>query len=359
MSVSKKTQKQVLIIATIASLAIGVYFLRGFLPIIFFALIMSYLFTPMFRWFRRRTKRDGTAASLTFLASMFLILTPLAIIIFFTVIQLESILKTVTSDHTITFNDFATELTNWINQLLTHVPGEQTVSHEQVNQAINDLVARFAEGFIDIVKASVGGIAGATVSAVLYIYIFLNLLRHQSTLLHIVRRLNPLGDDASNTYLQKMGDTTTAMVRGQFVIAVVQGFAEALILQIAGVHHLFFFMFLIFTVLSIIPLGAGIVAIPVGIIMILTGNVWQGIWVLFGHFAIVTNVDNVLRPRLVPKKVRLNSALTMLAVFAGLSAFGFLGIVIGPVIMILIVTTVSMYLEAQGHLTTKPKEETA
>jgi predicted PurR-regulated permease PerM len=167
--------------------------------------------------------------------------------------------------------------------------------------------------------------------------------------------LDPLGTKASNTYLQKMGATTTAMVRGQFVIAICQGFAEALILQIAGVDHLFFFMFFLFTLLSIIPLGSGIVAIPVGIVMLLTGNIWQGVFVLLGHFLIVTNIDNVLRPRLVPREVRLNSALTMLGVFAGLAMFGFLGIVIGPVIMILITTTVGMYLESRA----KQSEEAA
>jgi hypothetical protein len=52
----------------------------------------------------------------------------------------------------------------------------------------------------------------------------------------------------------------------------------------------------------------------------------------------------VLRPILVPRQARLDSALMLLAVFAGITMFGFLGIVIGPVLMIVIVTTISVYL---------------
>lgn len=59
----------------------------------------------------------------------------------------------------------------------------------------------------------------------------------------------------------------------------------------------------------------------------------------------VTNIDNVLRPILVPRDARLNSALMLLSVFAGITMFGPWGIIIiGPVLMILIVTTIDVYL---------------
>ena len=54
--------------------------------------------------------------------------------------------------------------------------------------------------------------------------------------------------------------------------------------------------------------------------------------------------DNFLRPILVPRDARLNPALMLLAVFAGIATFGPWGIVIGPVLMIVIVTTISVYL---------------
>ena len=78
--------------------------------------------------------------------------------------------------------------------------------------------------------------------------------------------------------------------------------------------------------------------------MILFGNVFGGVFVIAWHLIVVTNIDNFLRPILVPRAARLDSALMLLAVFAGITMFGFLGIVIGPVLMIVIVTTVSVYL---------------
>jgi predicted PurR-regulated permease PerM len=66
--------------------------------------------------------------------------------------------------------------------------------------------------------------------------------------------------------------------------------------------------------------------------------------VIVFHLIVVTNIDNFLRPILVPKAARLDSALMLLAVFAGIAMFGAWGIVIGPVLMIVIVTTISVYL---------------
>jgi predicted PurR-regulated permease PerM len=78
--------------------------------------------------------------------------------------------------------------------------------------------------------------------------------------------------------------------------------------------------------------------------MIFYGNIAGGAFVILWHLLVVTNIDNFLRPVLVPRDARLNSALMLLAVFAGLTMFGPWGIVIGPVLMILIVTTIDVYL---------------
>jgi predicted PurR-regulated permease PerM len=173
----------------------------------------------------------------------------------------------------------------------------------------------------------------------------MSLLVNQDKLLALFHQINPLGPRISKLYAERTAVMTKAMARGQFIIAFVQGTTDALLLYLAGLHSLFFFFVVLLTALSIIPLGGGIVAIPIGIGMILTGHIWQGALVVLGHILIVTNEDNVMRPRLVPQEARLDPALTLVSVFSGLAMFGFLGIVIGPVIMILIVTTIQVFME--------------
>jgi predicted PurR-regulated permease PerM len=176
------------------------------------------------------------------------------------------------------------------------------------------------------------------------LYVFVALLTNRDKLLTLIRQLNPLGEDVTDLYLRKMGSMVRGTVSGQFVIAHCQGVAGAASVYVAGFRHSFFIFAILLTALSIIPLGAGIVTIPFGIGMIFYGNVIGGAFVVLWHLIFVTNIDNFLRPVLVPRDARLNPALMLLAVFAGIAMFGPWGIVIGPVLMIVVVTTIDVYL---------------
>jgi predicted PurR-regulated permease PerM len=59
----------------------------------------------------------------------------------------------------------------------------------------------------------------------------------------------------------------------------------------------------------------------------------------------VANLDAVIRPRIIPKTITLSPGLTMLAAFGGITLFGLVGVVYGPIIMIVIVTSIEMYLQ--------------
>ena len=89
------------------------------------------------------------------------------------------------------------------------------------------------------------------------------------------------------------------------------------------------------------------------------GNIIGGAFVALFHVLVVTNIDNVLRPVLVPRAARLDPALMLLAVFSGIALWGFWGIVIGPVLMIIIVTTISVYLWVYKGVELEPSDDDA
>jgi len=145
--------------------------------------------------------------------------------------------------------------------------------------------------------------------------------------------------------MAKMGAMVKGTVKGQFIIALIQGILGAASIYIAGFHDAFFVFAILLIALSVIPLGSGIVTIPFGIGMMLFGNVAGGAFVVLFHLIAITNVDNFLRPILVPREARLDPALMLLSVFSGIAMFGFFGIILGPVLMIVIVTTIAVYLQ--------------
>ncbi|KAB7761597.1 AI-2E family transporter [Mycolicibacterium mucogenicum] len=340
------TQKRALAIATILAVGFGAYFLRGQFMLVVVAGVVAYLFTPLFRRLSARLS-TGLSATLTLLAALLVVVVPISGAVAIGVVQITTMIRNV-SDW-VSRNDMGalgTRALQAANDLLAQIPylHHVTLTPESVQKWIVSFAQRAGEWGLNVLQTAAGGLFGALAGAVIFIYVFISMLVNGDELILLIRRLNPLGEDVTDLYLAKMGAMVRGTVLGQFVIALAQGVSGAISIYIAGFHDGFFIFAILLSALSVIPLGGGIVSIPFGIGLALFGNVGGGLFVILFHVLVVTNIDNVLRPILVPKAARLDSALMLLSVFSGIAMFGFLGLVIGPVLMIVVVTTISVYL---------------
>lgn len=324
----------------------GAIFLEPYFSLIAFAGILAFMFNGVYHRFERRWNNPNRSSFVTLIIAMLTLIIPLAIVIAVSAKQIDHLANTIDSS---TVTTYINEAVNGINQTLSKLGINYTLNQQNITNALQEPLKNAGQNTLQSLPGFFSSFFNFFSVTIIFFFVFLSLLKNQKTLVRTAHAINPLGREISQLYLEKIAAMTKAMVRGQFIIATAQGFTDASLLAIAGLPQLFFFFFLLLTALSVIPLGGGIVAIPIGILMILTGNVWGGILVVAGHIIIVTNIDNVLRPQLVPKEAKLDSALTLLSVFAGLKMFGFLGIVIGPVLMILIVTTIRVYEEVHGE----------
>lgn len=340
------SQKKALGIATAVALIGGAYFLKSYFLLIVFAAIVAFIFNPLYKWLLRRGRRPGIAASLTFFATLLAFIVPIALVIVVSIHQILSLVHTITNTHySANVSDLLKHGVDTVNRTFKSLHIPYTLTADTVTNGLSHALKTFGSSLLSNITSSVSSFFIFFTLAIIYVYVFLSILIRQDRLIQTFHALNPLGSDISRLYMKKTAAMTKAMARGQFIIAFAQGLTDAVLLYIGGLHGTFIFFLLLLTFLSIIPLGGGIIAIPIGVVMLLTGHIWQGLLVILGHLIIVTNIDNVLRPRLVPREARLDPALTLLSVFAGLRFFGFLGIIIGPILMILIVTTIQVYVD--------------
>ncbi|TPG35917.1 AI-2E family transporter [Mycolicibacterium hodleri] len=340
------SQKRALAITTLAALVFGAYFLRGYFIVIVVATVTAYLFDPLFDWFQRRFGK-GLSVAFTVLAALGAVIIPLGLLALLAFVQISAMVRSISAWVARTdLNSLGDKALELVNGALRKIPflHDFQVTPELLQERMSTFAQHAGEYALGFLQNAAGGLAGAVTAAVLFIYVLISLLSNRERVQTLIRKLNPLGEEVTDLYLDKMGAMVQGTVRGQFVIALAQGIAGAASIYVAGFHQGFFIFAIALSVLSVIPLGGGIVSIPFGIGMIFYGNVFGGIFVIAWHLVVVTNIDNVLRPILVPRQARLDSALMLLAVFAGITMFGFLGIVIGPVLMIVIVTTISVYL---------------
>ena len=157
------------------------------------------------------------------------------------------------------------------------------------------------------------------------------------------KRMSPLSDDYEDRLIEKFSSMTRATIKGTLVIAVIQGCLGGIAFWIFGVPSPLFWG-LAMVILSIIPMvGSALVWLPAGIIKVATGSWGEGLGILVVGFGLISTIDNVLRPRLVGKDTAMHPLLIFFGTLGGISVFGIVGFIVGPIIAALFVTIWEIY----------------
>jgi predicted PurR-regulated permease PerM len=178
---------------------------------------------------------------------------------------------------------------------------------------------------------------------VLMVYVLFFFLRDGDRLIEMLIRFLPLGDVRERRLLGRFAAVSRATIKGVLVVSVIQGALGGLLFWVVGIGAPVFWG-MIMSVLSFLPaVGPAVVWVPAGVILIVNGNVLEGIVVFAAGSLIIGLVDNLLRPILVGRDTKMPDFLVLLSTIGGLAVFGISGFVIGPMIAALFITVWEMF----------------
>jgi predicted PurR-regulated permease PerM len=216
---------------------------------------------------------------------------------------------------------------------------------DRVNwQAALQDFAKTTGGFLALVitKTS-GGLISIVVNVFVTLFIIFYFFRDGEKILTKLRELLPLNKQYQDILMSRFATVSRATIKGGILIGVIQSSIGALTLWIFGVPSPLLWFF-IMVILSMIPLiGAWMILHPAAIIQVLAGNVWQGVGIFLVTIIVISNIDNVLRPRVVGKFSGLHDLLIFFSVLGGIQVFGALGIIAGPIIAAFFVAILEIY----------------
>lgn len=344
MSSTKQNSKPFFYIVLTITVILAYLIAKPFLMLALIALVVAVILSPVYNFFFRITKeKESIASGLTLLVFLILLLVPLVF------------LGTVTVRQSITFFEDVQEVINnndidldkvvtFTNETIEKLPVEVEPISEQ---KIFDTLEKNIQPAINLVLDRGFNIGKLIFSAIPQFIIFLiilgGLIPNQRKLREFFSNISPMDKKVDEMFINRFLAMAQSMLKGSLVIGIAQGVLSGVILHVAGVPYTFFWIVII-TFVSIIPLGAGIINPPIGIVLLLLGHYWQGALVLLFHFIVITNVDNLLRPMLVSEDAKLHPALTLVGALGGITLFGFWGVIFGPVVMILLVTMLEVYM---------------
>jgi predicted PurR-regulated permease PerM len=317
--------------------------LAPFFGPIFWAVAVAIIFSPTARWIQRKLPgRPNLNALLTLLFCLVILILPLIFVVGTVIAQGADIYNKVESGE-LDLNQYVAKIQSAF-PVLERLMERFGIDFERAKTAI----AQGAMGvgrFLAQNSLAVGQNMFAFVlsfSVMLYVSFFL--LRDGNKIITLLYRALPLGDEREKLLFDKFAEVMRATVKGNLVVAVVQGTIGGITFAILGVGGALLWG-VVMSIASLIPaVGAAIVWVPVAIYLFATGSVIQAIVLTLVGAFVIGLIDNVLRPILVGRDTKLPDYLVLLSTLGGLAIFGINGFVVGPLIAALFIASWGIFM---------------
>lgn len=154
--------------------------------------------------------------------------------------------------------------------------------------------------------------------------------------------LSPLSNKHDKIIFKKFRKVSYAIFVSTFVASIAQGVVGAIGFAIVGFPA--FLAGVMIALLSLLPyVGSMIFYVPIGLFYLLSGDIWQGIFVLSWGFFIIGTIDNIIRAYMIKDDAEVNPIFVLFSILGGISLFGFWGVILGPLIIALMVTIFHIY----------------
>jgi predicted PurR-regulated permease PerM len=334
-----------------------VWILRPYAGAILWGTVLAIVFAPLNRHLRDRLRqRRGVAAAVTLLTIVVLVLFPVALIV-------QSLIQEGTAVYG-RIQSGELDVGAWFRQVSAALPGWAVDLLDRFGLTDLDALQTRLSGFLaagaQLIAAKALSIGQNTFAFVVALFVMLYLLffllRDGDILSRRIREATPLRSERQRSLAARFTTVIRATIKGNVVVALVQGVLGWLIFLILGLGAPVLLGVLI-ALLSLLPaVGAPAVWLPVAIYLFAIGQIWQAsVLVLFGAL-VIGSADNILRPILVGKDTKLPDYLVLISTLGGIAVFGVNGFVIGPVIAALFVTAWEIFV---GSTTTDVPSQNA
>lgn len=324
--------KSFLVLLVAVSLAFA-WILQPYFGALFWAAALSILFAPLQARLQQAWPGRPNLAALTCLVLIILlVLLPLAWLTGMLVREGTQVYQRIQSGE-INFGLYLQQIYSALPPAMTALLdrfglGSSGLLQERLTAALTRGSQFFASQALSIGQDAFNGL----INFFIMIYVLFFLLRDGAEVMRRLRRAAPIKQEYMVELSAKFVTVIRATVKGNVVVALVQGALGGLIFWFLGINAPVLWG-VVMAFLSLLPaVGAAVVWLPMAVYLLISGQVVQGaVLVAFGVL-VIGLVDNLLRPVLVGKDTRMPDYVILLSTLGGISLFGLNGFVIGPVI---------------------------
>lgn len=340
--VNTKIQLQFIGILILGVSLLSFFILKPFLSTLIFAIIFAVILYPLYKKINKLIgRRESLAAWITLLLGIICVLIPLILLgiqLFREALQLYTSLSQGENKYSLIY-DTIQNIGKFSGGIL---PGTQQFF---VNLS-NNIDIYIKQGLIWLIN-NLGGFLSSISKLTLDFFVFLialyYLLRDGEKCKQFITKLSPLGDKNDGVIFTRLETAVNSIVKGKIFVAIVQGILTSVGFTIFGIPNSILWGSIAIIVSLVPPIGTALIIIPGVVYLFVIGNYIPALGLLLWGILIVGLVDNILGPKLIGKDLELNPLLILVSVLGGLIFFGPIGIFLGPLVISILFTLISIY----------------
>lgn len=315
--------------------ALMFYTVLPYLGVLIMALVAAVVTGSLYDWFHRQLRgRAGLASVLSVLSLLVLVILPLYA---FVVVAIDQITAFVPRIQTFAATQSVSSIVERMPFLDILAPGVDIAALAEL--AVGSTAA-WAQQLLVPLAASTANVA---FHLVLFVLMLLFMYPVKDALLTYIKDIVPLGSKDSDDFVDDLVASAKTTIISSFAAALAQALACLVAFLMLGLPAPAFWFFAVF-ILALLPLGSGLVTVPIAIVLFAMGNTFGAVGLLIWQVVVVSNIDNVVRMLMLQNNaVQLPALLTLVATLGGLATFGFFGVVYGPLIAVMFVFVLELY----------------
>ncbi len=348
---NRTLQSYFLLVLLLGSLALAYCIFSAFLVPFVLAAVFAVVLQPLLRWVSSFAPNRSLASGLTLIISIVCILVPLGFLGVLITGEAQRLYLSLLNGTGEAYLFVA--LQNAQQSVHAHVP--QVVFPTNLYTYI-DQYARAALGWI---VANLGVIFSSVALVLVNLFLFaitlFYLLRDGPAFKQAIIKLSPLDDRDDEAIFQRLERAVNSTIRGNLLTAFIQGVVAWLGFALFGVPNSILWA-LLASLASLIPgIGTLLVVLPAAGFLFFTGSTNEALGLLVWGVVFVSSIDNFIRPRLVGGGLQMHPLIVLLSVLGGLSFFGPLGLVLGPLCISLLFAVLAIHSRTNGKKTPQKK----
>ena len=338
---SMKTARWTIVVLTVLALGLMTLIIRPFASALFVAAVLAGALHPWYQRFAARLRgRRQLAAGLVTAAVLLVVVLPVASLT--VVLAREAAAGVAYVRDTLRSEgvsglvaDLPAPLQSTARKVLEQLPRDQD-QLQDLTSAQGGKAARAAGGVLTATWSVV-------VQMVLMLIAFFFMLMDGEDLVEWLSDVAPLQKGQTRQLLSDFRKVSVTVLVSSAATAAIQALVALVGYLLARLPHPFFFAVVTFVVGLVPAVGAGAVALVAALILFLGGHPQAALFLALWAVLAVGLADNVIKPYLMRGAVKLHGAVIFFALIGGVSVFGPIGILAGPLIVSFFLAVVRMW----------------